>query len=253
MNRKRIWGKSLTSLAGALLAVTAFIRDPWLEWAYAGVITVFVLWMLVTRLILPRLQARAKPVNTKWQEAISTTELALLRHVNHRVSAFIHSVYPDAAWEWCCATPERIAAEGGTGRIRLFDVPDFNFAEVTFDTQAQISCEMMLITPLAEACEREADKMSAAPLPKPVDPAVWYDIQGRGILETLVADLNSSGHSSLAIKETGEICVMQADKEIVKGRFKNMPERSCWPGIVKILEKAGLAATASDDGIQVSW
>ena len=66
--------------------------------------------------------------------------LVLLRHVNHRISEHLRSVYPQAHWEWTLADPTRFIAYGGTGRIRVYGVPDYEFADVTVDQNGKLSC-----------------------------------------------------------------------------------------------------------------
>ena len=39
----------------------------------------------------------------------------LLRHVNHRISAYLKSVYPNARWEWTTGNPTALVMQGGTG------------------------------------------------------------------------------------------------------------------------------------------
>ena len=51
--------------------------------------------------------------------------------MNFRISAYLQSAYPEATWQWLEEFPEKIAAKGGTGRIRLYGVPDFDYADVT--------------------------------------------------------------------------------------------------------------------------
>jgi hypothetical protein len=265
MNHKTTFGKGLGFLIIALLAVTAFFREPLKLWLYGGAFAVFAVWMLAALLFSRKRQVRVKPARAKKprkaakpaffdQDEDSSMSAVLLRHVNYRVSAYIQSAYPGVTWEWSCKSPERIAVEGGTGRIKLFGVPDYNYAEVSFDRQARIGCELLRIVPLTMARGDEpVSSGSPTPPEQPVDPAVWYDLQGRDLLENIIADLHSRGHSSLTIRENGDICVRQAEKEAIQDRFSNMPGRSAWPGIVKILEKAGLAAAVADGGIKVSW
>ena len=266
MNKKSTVTKSLSFLIVALLATTAFVREPWKIRAYLCAFSIFGIWILAVWLYRSKRHARFKPVIARHFRAVkvkvtrtpdtggSSPELVLLRHVNYRISAYLQSAYPGVTWEWCNKTPEKIAAGGGTGRIRLSGVPDFNYAEITLDTQARISCELLRIVPLSAAQVSGASTTLKAPQPpQPVDPAVWYDIQGRGLLKTLVADLNSRGYSRLTIKENGDICVDEADGEAVKDRFNNLPGKPFWPGIVKVFENSGLTASASDKGILVSW
>lgn len=56
--------------------------------------------------------------------------------------------------------------------------------------------------------------------PDPVDPQVWYEVQGRKVLEALITDLHSRGYNSLTIRENGDIAIQQADSEKVRTALK---------------------------------
>ena len=95
----------------------------------------------------------------------------------------------------------------------------------------------------------------AAPNQQPVDPRVWYEFQDRSILEDMIADLRSRGHSSLTLNEDGSICIQPADggEEIKKDSFAAFPEKVYWPRLAKVLEQEGLTADVQDTRILVSW
>lgn len=84
-------------------------------------------------------------------------------------------------------------------------------------------------------------------------PSVWYELQGKTILETLVVELNLKHYNRLTIKESGEICVLSDGAESVLDRFMQFPGREHWAGLVEVIENAGLSATTVDDGIAVAW
>jgi len=67
----------------------------------------------------------------------------LLRHVNHRISAQLKSAYPDVRWEWIVKNPALLAVQGGIGRIRVYGIPDFDFADVELDQRANLSCAII--------------------------------------------------------------------------------------------------------------
>jgi hypothetical protein len=263
--------RNLSFLIVGVLAVLAFVKGPEQTWLLAGVFAIFAAWSSesVIRKTVSRIKASAEKkrlINPKkkTQEQYEhdsyvpndsdPVEAALLRHVSCRISAYLKSAYPEITWEWCSKEPEKLAVEGGTGRIRLFGIPDFNYADVILDQQARIDCEMLRIVPFAKL--NGVSEPAETPKQKddqPVDPEVWYGIQGKKILEACIADLNSHGHASLIIKENGDICVRQADKEVIRDSFKNLPGKSLWQALVKIIENQGLSASAMDDYIKVSW
>jgi hypothetical protein len=269
MKHKRVFGKSLTFLIVGVLAVTAFVRVPEQTWWLAGVFAIWGIWTLgsLLRSNSSRIKAALdlkqgaktpiqepfEPCGTGVQVDGDPTSAALLRHVNCRISAYLKSAYPDVTWEWLTKDPERLAAEGGTGRIRLHGITDFNYANVIFDQMARIDCDMLRIVPFTELKESGTAETVRSRDDLPVDPEVWYGIQGKKILEACIADLNSRGHANLIIKENGDICSRQADNETVRDKFKNFPGKGIWPALTKVIENQGLSASVSDDCIKVSW
>ena len=73
------------------------------------------------------------------------------------------------------------------------------------------------------------------------------------VLESLIADLHSRGHHSLTIRENGEIAIQQADSEITRPAFENVPEKTYWPRLVKVFEREGMAADITENGMVLSW
>ena len=137
--------------------------------------------------------------------------------------------------------------------IRVFGVPDFGHTDITLDQQANITCSMVRIVPLADTENKTTPDGQAPSGKQPADPQVWYEIQGRAILETLVTDLNSRGSSSLTIHGNGDACVEEDQKEVPKGRLPGFPEKVYWNRLVEVLESNGLTAEATPGGIRVCW
>ena len=86
-----------------------------------------------------------------------------------------------------------------------------------------------------------------------VDPRIWYETQGRSVLETLISDLNSRGHSKLTLREDGDICIEQGEDAVSQEHLNNFPQKVYWPRLAEVLESNGLAAEVTAQGIQVSW
>jgi hypothetical protein len=275
MNQKNVFNTATSFLLVTVLVVLAFIRGQSQIWLLVGAFAVWGVWIITALLFCNKTAIQAgirahqqkKHCIAKSNKTVAasqdynTTEipdfvgLVLLRHVSYRISIYLKSVYPDVTWEWCEDTPpETIIAKGGTARIRLSGVPDFNFADVMFDQHANIDCDMLRIVPLAQLSDSDrVNETVRTPLQETIDPAVWYDLQGRQVLENVVADLNVRGYSRLTIRENGEICIRQDDADVEREKFKKFPAKVYWSGIVKVLENAGLAATVEDNGIVVSW
>lgn len=269
-NDKTTWN-SIGFLTGAVIAILALSRGRLQTGLLLAVFALWFVWMAAL-LLSPRIQrhrhsrARRRQTKKRQDEGISPPELfrltgtdgspteqLLLRHVNHRISAYLRSAYPDMTWEWCEKTPERIILQGGTGRIRVFGVPDFNHADIKFDRQANIGCDMIRIVPLATAGGQTPTADNVPPNKQPVDPQVWYEMQGRKVLESLVADLNSRGHCRMILHEDGDVCVTEDTAEVAKEHLANFPEKVYWDRLVQVFERNGLAAEVTPAGIQVSW
>lgn len=254
---------SVTVLLVTVLAIMAFIRGPLQIWFLAGAFVLWGVWVIIPMLIhaqkrsaYQRQKKQTPPVRAKdfqFPDLTEQSESVLLRHVNFRISAYLKSAFPDVTWEWREKEPERIIKNGGIARIQIFGVPDYNYANVTFDSKANIGCDVMKIVPLREAAGAPSD-VPAAPTPQqPVDPQIWYEMQGRQILGDLIADLHSRGHSSLTIKENGEICIKQADAEVTAQTLTGFPKRNYWQALTKVFEKEGLAAAVTETGLAVTW
>ena len=274
MKRKNLFGKSVSVLVVAVLAVIAFIRGSAQIWFLGGVFALWGIYMITCLLktrkrdigaYFQRWELRRKyaaenraadKVYPNLSSDLDTSSIpvnsVLLRHVNHRISAYLKSAYPDVTWEWVSKDPSQIVASGGTGRIRLYGIADFNYANVMFDQLAKINCDMMKIVPLAELGNPAASTNIIA-AGQPIDPEVWYSIHGKSVLDSCVAELHSRGHARLSITENGEIHVSQAGTDIVHAKFPNLPAKVYWKGLTKVFEKSGLVASVIDDAIIVSW
>ena len=179
-----LWG-SISILTGVVIAILSLLRGIWATVALLTAFAVWGLWLIFTQLLPAwrsnRTYRRRVRQSHDRQEAVLDTsdsgmDLVLLRHVNHRISEHLRSVYPQAHWEWTLADPTRFIAYGGTGRIRVYGIPDYDYAGVTLDRQGGLRCSLVKVAPL------EAE---AAPNQQPVDPRVWYEFQGRSILEDI--------------------------------------------------------------------
>ena len=231
----KIWG-SLSLLIGAVIAVLALVRGQWQQWLLLAVITVWVLWLALT-VLLPYAQAKRRRYEIS-QRTDAPGEVRpdgdmgqiLLRHVNHRISAYLRSVYPNARWEWREKQPERLILEGGTGRIRVYGVPEYSFADVQLDSQGGLQCSMVKIVPLTNAGKAGEESGHLPPNGQPVDPRIWYEHQGRKVLSGLIADLNSRGHSGLEISEDGAIHMEGVEE--VHDPLPSFPEKVYWTQLV---------------------
>lgn len=276
MQRKNSLMTGVSLLIVAVLVITAFTRNTLQLWLLIGAFTVWGIWATI-RFLVPYLQrvklrydarklmkryeeqAKQKARSTSTGKSNPSTDmddptgLVLLRHVNYRVTAYLQALYPDATWEWQETYPERIIANSGTARIRIFNAADYNYADVTFDRNAKIECNMLKIVPMVELTAEGGNTTALPQKEEPVNPQVWYEKQARTVLQSLIHDLNSRGHHRLTIRDTGEIAIQQADQEITRPAFESVPERVHWPRLKAVFEREGMAADITDNGMVLSW
>ena len=248
---------SISLLIGIVIAILALIRGRMLLPLLLAVFALWLLWWLLTQ-ALPLWRNnrayRAKEAQLREQTAAANgggqLADALLCHVNYRITAMLRAAYPNARWEWLADKPSRFAVEGGTARIRVYGIPDFDYADVTLDQKANLDCSLVKLSPLVAGASD-----TQPPNRQPVNPRVWFETRGRAVLEALVTDLNSRGHSSLTVQENGEVFVQAKENEAepAKETFLDFPEKVYWPQLVKVLEEEGYAADARDADILVSW
>ena len=245
-----LWG-SISILTGVVIAILALLRGPWATAALIVTFSLWGLWLIWTQL-RPVWRVRRHERQLQQDTAPSGTDssigLLLLRHVNHRISEHLKSVFPNAHWEWTISDPALFVAHGGTGRIRVYGIPDYDYADVTLNQQGVLRCSLVKVAPLDGT-------QAASPNQQTLDPRVWYEFQGRRILEDIIADLDSRGHSSLTMNEDGSISIQPVDggEAITKESFATFPEKVYWPRLAQVLEQDGLAADVQDSKIRVSW
>lgn len=268
MNKKKSIWSGVSVLVAAVLSIVAFVRSDTQIWLLTGAFTIWAIWVTAA-FVLPAFQeqeaekrrsARRAAYDAQQQKlrSLSTEDddtfgPVLLRHVNHRISAYLKAVYPDAAWEWRSPEPEKLILHGGTGRIAISGIPDYEQAEVTFDQQANFTCSLLKVTPVVQYTAENGTSEKLPALPSEADPQVWFEQQGRQVLDDLIYDLASRGYSSLTIRDNGDVCIRQGDTEKPQTSFKNLPDRVYWPRLLKVFEREGIAASMTDDAIALNW
>lgn len=266
---KALW-ISISILIGVVIMVLSLFRGIWQVVLLLAAFSAWAAWVVYCMLLPSMKQAalrrsRLKKQRQRQQEGImsaalqqeaqaqyQTSDPILLRHVNHRISGILRSAYPEISWEWCEANPEYLAANGGTGRIKVFGLPEFTHADVTLDKSANISFNMIKSVPLSQFVPNIAEDKPVSKR-KPLDPQIWYELSGRKVLEEVVSDLNSRSYASLLINEDGEICVKQDEEQVSLQQLKGFPSKLYWPRLVDVLTGNGLAAEITEQGVQVSW
>lgn len=248
---------SISILIGVVIAILALVRGPLEVPLLLTAFAAWVLWAILTQFV-PAWRDERQKKQKEEQEKKAQAELldagapnletaqTLLRHVNHRISAQLKSVFPDAQWEWAERNPALLAFRGGIGRIRIYGVPDFDFADVQLDQSANLKCALLKTISVHPegACHTQ----------QPLNPQAWYEQHGRKVLHSLIADTGSRGFSRLSLKEDGSICtVLEDGGEITESRLRSFLPKVYWPQLAKVLEQDGLAASVQPDCVLVSW
>ena len=202
--------------------------------------------------------------------ASDDTSDVLLRHVNHRITSYLKSAYPDSTWEWRVEDPAALVCKGGTGRIQVYGTTDFSHADVTVNKNAEISYEMLKIVPMGESVSEENSEEKTTAPKNTINPQVWYEQKGRAVLENLIeiirgsknvseakenliTDLSSRGHSSLSITENGDVIIKQADRVIRKATLEAMPDKVHWNRLAKVFQSEGISADVTEEAVVLSW
>ena len=268
MKKKKTLWNGVSILIVALLVIMAFVRGDaqfvltvlaiasWSVWAIVKYLAPYVDAKLNAR-EARKLREHYEAEERKLAEPKETNDnsLSLLLHVNHRITNYLQSAYPGSSWEWRVEDPEALVSKGGTGRIQVFGVSDFSHADVTVTKNADITYEMLKVVPMGENQQESLDEEEAAPSApqNPINPQVWYEQKGRVVLESIITDLNSRGHSSLSITENGDVIISQNDKEIKKASLEAMPDKVYWHRLAKVFQSEGLAASVTDNAVVLSW
>ena len=142
-----------------VIGILSLVRGKWLAPLLVATFLAWGAWVIVKHVIPARRYRRHlhewDEQREREQELISETglterELAhiLLYHVNYRVSAILRASYPNASWEWTMEDPALFAVTGGTGRIRVYGVLGYDYADVTLDRRANIQCALVQLAPV---------------------------------------------------------------------------------------------------------
>lgn len=263
MRRFQKLKSSAVMLLMAVLAITCFTRGNLQMFLYIAAFLTWGVYAFITFLlpIIARQKQRRelRRISEKPQKRAVGTEdnpklkYLLLCHVNHRITGYIKSTYPDATWTWKTNNPADIMANGGTGRIELFGIKDFNFADISFDNSANIECSLLKVVSLKHAVQKECKDAEADIAKSEIDPQVWFDKTGHEVLKKIIADLSSRGHNSLTIQDDGSCIITQGDKTITVRHLEAFPEKVYHPKLIKVFAGAGIAAKTVDAGLAVTW
>lgn len=254
MKQKISIGASISVLIGVVIAILALLRGPVKTVLLLITFAIWGIWVWLT--LRPVRQDEQEEPRYRNQAEVdpgpfsSRNLLTLLtRHVNCRVSDCLKQTYPNVSWEWMMSNPASFIAHGGTGRIRVYNVPDYEYADITLDHTGKLECSMAKVVPVQSRAQGTPSGQPA------INPQAWYELEGRRVLDDLIADLRSRGHSRLTLAEDGSIRIQAIPdgQEVTKGSCSNFPAKVYWPQLATVLKQDGLSADVLTDRIVVSW
>ncbi len=267
---KKLWS-SVSILIGAVILILSLLRGIWQT---SFLVITFVVWgAWVAAWLTAPYRKRASHKRRRDQSlaelyagadapidrvrgdgsGVNSPSQILMRHVNLRITAYIHTLYPEATWQWCEKKPEKLVLNGGIGRIRVYGVDDYDHADVNLDKNGGLHCSMIKVVPIPNPGDNDSADNHVPPNQQPVDPQIWYETSGRQVLEEVIADLNSRGHTKLTLTEDGNVIIIQDKKDITVEQLSAFPKKVYWPRLLKVLQGEGLAAETVAKGILVSW
>lgn len=259
--------KSAGRWMGSLIFIVACVRDNLrlyliLAWLFAVAI-----W-IVFAFLIPYLkeyiaevkenkQAKLKAKEIEKKEtpparAEDTVDINLFMiHINRRITDYLKISFPDATWQWCSESPEKKVLKYEVQRIKLYGCGEHTHAEICFDRCANLSCQLIKITPM-ETAKPQTD-------PKPVpentvtDIRVWFEQSGKATITKIIGDFQSRGHSSMTITENGDCLAIQGNNALKYSTIDGMPKKNLWTELIGVLESEGIAANIGAHGLDLVW
>ncbi len=193
-----------------------------------------------------------KPAAAKPQAIDPEMEAVMLRHINFRITEKLQGAFPSAVWRWETEKPLEQAMKGGSARIRLSGVPDWNFADVLFERSGRIKLEMLSLRPLEEVGQQETKSTPAAD-GDAVNLRDWYDLSASAVVRATIDEVYTRGYRELRIAEDGALYVLEQQEQVGQGRLSYLPGKKLWADLVPFFEEDDITATVEEDDILLTW
>lgn len=193
-----------------------------------------------------------KPAAAKPQAIDPEMEAVMLRHINFRITEKLQGAFPAAVWRWETAKPLEQAVKGGSARIRLSGVPDWDFADVLFERSGRIKLEILSLRPIEEIGRQEAKSAPAAD-GDAVNLRDWYDLSASAVVRATIDEVYTRGYRELYVAEDGALYVQEQGEKVKQGRLSYLPGKKLWPDLVPFFEEDDITATVEEDDILLTW
>lgn len=193
-----------------------------------------------------------KPAVPRPQPMDPEMEAVMLRHINFRITEKLQGAFPSAVWRWETEKPLEQAVKGGSARIRLSGVPDWNFADVRFERSGRIKLEMLSLRPLEEIGQQQAKSAPAAD-GDAVNLRDWYDLSASAVVRATIDEVYTRGYRELRIAEDGALYVLEQQEQVKQGRLSYLPGKKLWADLVPFFEEDDITATVEEDDILLTW
>lgn len=196
-------------------------------------------------------QQPPKPAAAKPQSIDPETEAVMLRHINFQITEKLQGAFPSAVWRWETEKPLGQAVKGGSARIRLSGVPDWNFADVRFERSGRIRLEMLSLRSLEEIGQQQAKSAPTAD-GDAVNLRDWYDLSASAVVRAAIDEVYTRGYRELRIAEDGALYVLEQQEQVGQGRLSYLPSKKLWADLVPFFEEDDITAMVEDD-ILLTW
>lgn len=193
----------------------------------------------------------ATPTAVKAQPQAPDLEAVMLRHLNFRITDKLQGAFPDAAWRWETKHPLEQAIKGGAGRIKVFGVPDWNFADVLLEPSGHLHLKMLSLRPLEEL--RPSVSRASSGDPDAVNLRDWYDLSASAVIRATIDEIYTRGFKKLHIAEDGELYVLEQQEQVKQGRLSHLPGKKLWNDLIPFFEEDDINAKVMEDCIELTW
>lgn len=200
----------------------------------------------------PPVQQAQRPAAPRPQPIDPEMEAVMLRHINFRITEKLQGAFPSAVWRWETARPLEQVVKGGSARIKVSGVPEWNFADVLFDRSGRIRLEMLSLRPIEEMGQQEAKNAPAAD-----DDAVnlrdWYDLSASAVIRATIDEVYTRGYRELHIAEDGTLYVLEQQEQVKQGRLSHLPSKKLWSDLIPFFEEDDITVAVEEESILLTW